>query len=152
MGEKWFAVEVQRNVSKRRARLGKIAARPGQTAGFAFTRLLWQAIQPAIDRVAAELNLPTLRFNFRGVGESARHDYGQGEQEDVLSVLALRAQYLGLGKVLAGLSLVRHGLFGGVREPRTHCAAAVWSAPASAPLRRPAQLPFNFDTRIYYGD
>ena len=31
-----------------------------------------------LTRAAAELNLPTLRFNFRGVGESAgTHDYGQ---------------------------------------------------------------------------
>ena len=41
----------------------------------------------------ARRGLPTLRFNFRGVGRSAgRHDNGRGEQEDLKAALAFLAE------------------------------------------------------------
>jgi alpha/beta superfamily hydrolase len=57
-----------------------------------------------------ELGLPTLRFNFRGVGASAgTHDEGRGETEDALAVVAAgRERWPGAALWLAGFS------FGGV--------------------------------------
>lgn len=35
-----------------------------------------------------KLNIPTIRFNFRGVGKSeGQHDHGQGEQDDLKAVI-----------------------------------------------------------------
>jgi alpha/beta superfamily hydrolase len=50
--------------------------------------------------------LPVVRFNFRGVGLSeGQHDSGQGEMEDVLTVLDFLAQeYAGLPLLVAGFS------------------------------------------------
>jgi uncharacterized protein len=50
--------------------------------------------------------LPVVRFNFRGVGQSeGRHDNGQGEMEDVLTVVDFLAQeYSGLPLLVAGFS------------------------------------------------
>ena len=50
--------------------------------------------------------LPVVRFNFRGVGLSeGRHDNGQGEMEDVETVLDFLAQeYSGLPLLVAGFS------------------------------------------------
>src|SRR5690554_7777495 len=48
-----------------------------------------------VTRAAAELGLPTLRFNFRGVGKSeGEHDNGRGEQQDVLSVIKYAKEQL----------------------------------------------------------
>lgn len=107
-----------------------------------------------LTRAAAELNLPTLRFNFRGVGESAgTHDYGQGEQEDVLSVLHYALNTLGWEKVvLAGFSFgAGMACLAACREPEP-IAQLFLLAPPVHHFDAPAQLPFNFDTHIYYGD
>lgn len=53
-----------------------------------------------------DMGLPTVRFNFRGVGKSGgKFDQGQGEQEDLKSVIAwLQARYEGAPVWLAGFS------------------------------------------------
>ena len=53
-----------------------------------------------------EMGLPTVRFNFRGVGQSeGKFDQGQGEQEDLQSVVSwLRERYEGAPLWLAGFS------------------------------------------------
>ncbi len=53
-----------------------------------------------------DLGVPTLRFNFRGVGRSEGHfDNGVGESQDVLKVVAwLQAAYPGAKLILAGFS------------------------------------------------
>ena len=53
-----------------------------------------------------EMGLPTLRFNFRGVGKSeGQFDQGQGEQADLEAVVAwLQARYTGASLWLAGFS------------------------------------------------
>lgn len=53
-----------------------------------------------------DVGLPTLRFNFRGVGKSeGKFDQGLGEQDDLGSVVAwLRARYEGSPLWLAGFS------------------------------------------------
>jgi uncharacterized protein len=57
-------------------------------------------------RVFIELGLPTLRFNFRGVGASeGRYDSGRGETEDALAVIAFgRQRWPDAAVSLAGFS------------------------------------------------
>jgi alpha/beta superfamily hydrolase len=59
-----------------------------------------------IARAAREAGLPTLRFNFRGVGKSAGvHDNGVGERDDVRAALDfLRARFPHLPSTVAGFS------------------------------------------------
>src|SRR5215813_2196133 len=75
-------------------------------------------------RAAAALNdagLITLRFNFRGVGQSTgQHDEGRGERDDVRAALDyLSSHYPGLRIVLCGFSFgSRVGLEVGIKDPR----------------------------------
>jgi alpha/beta superfamily hydrolase len=57
-------------------------------------------------RTFQELGLPTLRFNFRGVGRSAgEFDHGNGETDDALAVIEWgRARWPGVPFWLAGFS------------------------------------------------
>lgn len=57
-------------------------------------------------RALQEQGMPTLRFNYRGVGRSAgNYDDGRGETEDALSVIAWgRQRWPGARLVLAGFS------------------------------------------------
>jgi alpha/beta superfamily hydrolase len=75
-------------------------------------------------RAAAALNdagLTTLRFNFRGVGQSTgQHDEGRGERDDVRTALDyLAAKYPDLSITLCGFSFgARFGLEVGIADPR----------------------------------
>jgi len=75
-------------------------------------------------RAAAALNdagLITLRFNFRGVGQSTGHyDEGQGERDDVRTALDYLSQnYPDLSITLCGFSFgARFGLEVGIADPR----------------------------------
>jgi len=57
-------------------------------------------------RALHEQGMPTLRFNFRGVGGSTgAYDDGRGESDDALAVIAWgRRRWPGAGLVLAGFS------------------------------------------------
>jgi len=57
-------------------------------------------------RTCNELNAPSVRFNFRGVGKSTgSHDEGRGETEDVLAMLVwTQARWPGAAVWLAGFS------------------------------------------------
>lgn len=107
-----------------------------------------------IARAAASLGLPTLRFNFRGVGRSAgQHDYGVGEQQDVLTVMHYAQTQFGWQKViLAGFS------FGAGMACLAACAAPeniaglFLIAPPVHHFDAPNQLPYDFETWIYLGD
>jgi len=68
-----------------------------------------------------DMGLPTLRFNFRGVGKSGgKFDQGQGEQKDLGSVVDwLRARYEGSPLWLAGFSF---GAFVAYRAHQTVAA------------------------------
>lgn len=59
-----------------------------------------------VARACQELAMPTLRFNFRGVGASAgSYDEGRGETQDTLAVIAAgRARWPGAALTLAGFS------------------------------------------------
>ncbi len=70
---------------------------------------------------ALEAGLPTLRFNFRGVGKSrGAYDQGRGEREDVRAALDyLRARFPALPIALLGFSFGAWvGLGAGAADPR----------------------------------
>jgi alpha/beta superfamily hydrolase len=75
-----------------------------------------------VARACQERGMPTLRFNYRGVGASAgSYDEGRGETDDTLAVIAAgRARWPDAALTLAGFS------FGGLVSLR----AAVTAAPA----------------------
>ena len=75
-------------------------------------------------RTAHELCVPTLRFNFRGVGASAgSFDEGRGETEDALTAIAWgRQRWPGASLWLAGFSF---GGFVALRASATNSAGAV---------------------------
>lgn len=64
----------------------------------------------------ASLGLPSLRFNFRGVGRSAgSFDEGQGEQDDVRAVVDWAQAHFQLPLILVGFSF---GAYVGLRATR----------------------------------
>ncbi|MGA2023814.1 MAG: alpha/beta fold hydrolase [Steroidobacteraceae bacterium] len=74
-------------------------------------------------RALQEQGLPTLRFNYRGVGQSeGTYDEGRGERDDALAVIAWgRARWPNAPLVLAGFS------FGAL--------VALYAAPQAQPIR-----------------
>ena len=107
-----------------------------------------------VTRALAANGLPTLRFNFRGVGASAGvHDHGRGEQADVLAVLHYARSVLNWDKIiLAGFSFgAGMACLSACREPE-HLAALVLLAPAVHHFDAPNQLPYEFETFVYMGD
>jgi len=97
----------------------------------------------------AELGFAALRFNFRGVGDSAgEFDEGDGEVEDVLAVVRhARQEYGDLPLILAGFS------FGGYVQARAaqqlHPQRLVLVAPAVGRYAMPS-VPHN--TLLLHGD
>jgi alpha/beta superfamily hydrolase len=63
-------------------------------------------VATTLARTFHELGLPTIRFNFRGVGESSgQHDEGRGEVDDALAAIAFgRARWPGAALWLSGFS------------------------------------------------
>lgn len=107
-----------------------------------------------VTRTAAGLGLPSLRFNFRGVGGSEGvHDHGKGEQDDVLAALDYVLNTLGWKKViLAGFSFgAGMACLAACRAP-DQLAALVLLAPAVHHFDAPNTLPHNFETYVYMGD
>jgi alpha/beta superfamily hydrolase len=82
-------------------------------------------------RAASALNdagLATLRFNFRGVGQSTgTHDEGRGEIEDARAALDyLAAHYEGAPLTLAGFSFgSRVGMEVGIADPRVRALISI---------------------------
>ena len=80
-----------------------------------------------------ELGVPTIRFNFRGVGTSAgSFDDGRGETDDALAAVAFgRQRWPGAGLWLAGFSFGGHVALRATRQPGGEDAARlVTIAPA----------------------
>ena len=77
-----------------------------------------------VARALGELGLPTLRFNFRGVGASeGAFDEGRGERDDVRAAIDwLADRHPGAGIIVAGFSFGSWtGLRAGCADPRvTH--------------------------------
>lgn len=106
-----------------------------------------------ITRAAQELGYSTLRFNFRGVGQSQGiHDNGQGEVQDVLSAIRF-AQQQGWQKILlAGFSFGSGMACLASLECPEFIAGLFLLAPPVHHFDAPNQLPYEFETFIYYGD
>ncbi len=76
-------------------------------------------VATTLARSFQELGVPTLRFNFRGVGESAgSFDEGVGETHDALAVVAQgHALWPGAALWLAGFSFGGHVALRAARQP-----------------------------------
>ena len=105
-------------------------------------------------RTAARLGMSTLRFNFRGVGDSnGEHDHGKGEVQDVLAALSYAREELGWQTIfLGGFS------FGAGMACLAACEKPEWLsglflvAPAVHHFDAPNTLPYEFETHVYMGD
>lgn len=90
-----------------------------------------------IAKAALGLGIPTLRFNFRGVGASAgQFDNGPGERDDVRAALRfLRSRLPYLPIVVAGFSLGAWvGLAVGAHEPDVRALVGVGLPVGSSPF------------------
>lgn len=100
---------------------------------------LHNKVAHTLSRTFARLGAASVRFNFRGVGESAgAYANGEGETDDALAVVDwARRQWPGLPLYLAGFS------FGGMVAVR----AAAQSVPAGLVTVAPAVHRFDFEFR-----
>jgi alpha/beta superfamily hydrolase len=120
------------------ARLGVVISHPHPLYG-------GDMDSPVVERMVeacASRNLATLRFNFRGVGDSTgRHDEGRGEQDDVRASLAHLEQSLGGAArvALAGYS------FGAAISAAVAATVAVAGLALVAPPMRVAEIPLPTD-------
>lgn len=105
-------------------------------------------------RAAAELELPTVRFNFRGVGASEGvHDMGVGEKDDVLRAIQYVKQELGWKKViLAGFSFGSGMACLAACEQPEDISKLILIAPPVHNFDAPSQLAYEFDTYVFMGD
>lgn len=105
-------------------------------------------------RSARDLGLSTLRFNFRGTGNSeGTHDHGRGEVEDVLSVLRYAHDTLGWQKViLAGFSFGAGMACLAACRDESLVDALILLAPAVHHFDAPTTLPFGLETWVMMGD
>jgi len=90
-----------------------------------------------VAKATLSLGMPTLRFNFRGVGKSAgNYDSGRGERDDVGAALDfLRARYPGRPMILAGFSFGSWvGLDAGARDPDVRALVGVGLPVGSLPF------------------
>ena len=119
-----------------------------------FEGTMHNKVVTTLTRAAASQGLPTLRFNFRGVGRSeGEHDHGQGEQQDVLSVMDYAQHTLGWEKiVLAGFSFGSGMACLAAGHKPASIAGLFLLAPPVHHFDAPNQLPFDFETFIYFGD
>lgn len=105
-------------------------------------------------RCANRLGMSTVRFNFRGVGQSSgEHDHGAGEQQDVAAMLDFCFAEMAAKRVfLGGFS------FGAGMACLTACtqqelvSGLFLIAPAVHHFAAPERLPSKFNSFIYMGD
>lgn len=105
-------------------------------------------------RAAASLGLSTLRFNFRGVGDSpGEHDHGKGEVDDVLAALTFAKQELGWNKIYLGGFSFGAGMacLASCQQPEL-VSGLFLVAPAVHHFDAPNALPYEFESHVYMGD
>ena len=108
-------------------------------------------------RAAQRLGMNTLRFNFRGVGNSTgEHDKGQGEQGDVLAAIDFAVQQGWQRIIVAGFSfgagmacLALNRLTEDMQQTVTQ---AILIAPAVHHFDAPNTLPAMIDVAVVMGD
>jgi len=102
--------------------------------------------------------LDTIRFNFRGVGQSeGEHDSGKGEQDDLAAVVDYAMTELGWqGIYLAGFSFgAGVACLYATNHEKKHSEkikGLFLIAPAVHHFEAPATLPFEFESHVYMGD
>ena len=102
--------------------------------------------------------LDTIRFNFRGVGQSeGQHGDGKGEQDDLAAVVNYAVTELGWQKIyLAGFSFGAGVacLYAGEQSEKNakRIAGLFLVAPAVSNFDAPSTLPFEFESHVYMGD
>lgn len=98
--------------------------------------------------------LDTIRFNFRGVGNSeGKHDHGQGEQYDLAAVVEYASTELGWEKIyLAGFSFGSGVACLYAKNHPEKIAGLFLIAPAVHHFDAPSTLPFEFESHVYMGD
>ncbi len=120
------------------------------TAGFAVVchphplhgGTLHNKVVHTLARVFIELGLPTLRFNYRGVGASeGRYDNGRGETEDALAVVGFaRQRWPDAAVSLAGFSFgAMVALRAAARSAPVHSVVSVAPAVGRADVAVPAR-------------
>ncbi|MBL4796596.1 MAG: alpha/beta fold hydrolase [Oleispira sp.] len=108
--------------------------------------------------IGNEQSLDTIRFNFRGVGESeGEHDQGRGEQDDLAAVVDYAMTELGWQSIyLAGFSFgAGVACLYASNHQKKHpekIAGLFLIAPAVHHFEAPATLPFEFESHVYMGD
>jgi alpha/beta superfamily hydrolase len=98
--------------------------------------------------------LDTIRFNFRGVGQSeGEHDHGKGEQDDLGVVVDFAINELGWTKViLAGFSFGAGVACLYASQHPNKVNGLFLIAPAVHHFDAPSTLPFEFESYVYMGD
>ena len=97
------AIELACNVPESDARNGvAIICHPNPLQG----GTMFNKVVTTLDRALGELGLATVRFNFRGVGQTAgEHDEGRGESDDLIVAAEwIRSERPGAALWLAGFS------------------------------------------------
>jgi len=99
-------------------------------------------------------DLDTIRFNFRGVGNSeGEHDHGKGEQDDLSAVVDYARDVRGWQKIyLAGFSFGSGVACLYAFNNPEKIAGLFLVAPAVHHFEAPSTLPFEFESHVYMGD
>lgn len=104
-------------------------------------------------RCAAKLGLSTVRFNFRGVGNSTgEHDNGVGEQQDVIAMLDFCFNQMNAKRVFLGGFSFGAGMacLAACAKPERISGLFLF-APAIHHFKAPISLPESFKTYVYMG-
>ena len=105
-------------------------------------------------RTANKAGIPSLRFNFRGVGASeGEHTDGIGEQDDLALLVDYAREELGWKKIILGGFSFGCGVacLYSLRQPEI-CQGLFFVAPAVYLFDAPTNLPFEFESHVYMGD
>lgn len=110
-----------------------------------------------VARAAQTLGISTLRFNFRGVGNSTgSHDHGHLEQQDVLAAIEFAQQQGWQQIILAGFSfgagMACLALNRLTEAQQAVVSSAMLIAPAVHHFDAPNQLPALIDVTVFMGD
>ena len=146
-------------------KLGQHEDRDGERHGFImchphplYSGTMDNKVVTTLVRGASQQGLDTIRFNFRGVGQSeGEHDHGKGEQDDLAAVVNYAITELGWQKIyLAGFS------FGSgvaclyasndAEQNPDKISGLFLVAPAVHHFEAPSTLPFEFESHVYMGD
>ncbi len=146
-------------------KLGQHEDRDGERHGFImchphplYSGTMDNKVVTTLVRGASQQGLDTIRFNFRGVGQSeGEHDHGKGEQDDLAAVVNYAITELGWQKIyLAGFSFgsgvaCLHASNYAEQNP-DKISGLFLVAPAVHHFEAPSTLPFEFESHVYMGD